>query len=319
MKGRKAIKDTSILIGGVTRNCAGTLRDTLDTLENATAGFRSRAVYIVESDSDDQTVHELEQLSKEGRLRYESHGRLADTMPQRTERIAYCRNRLLEFVKASGTEFDFVMLADMDGLNTSVTRAGVEDGWFRAVDWDVITANQLEGHYDVWALRHRHWMPEDCWRSVGELERYFGVTGSREIAVHSRQATLQLSAPLLSVDSAFGGLAIYRREAFVSGHYTGMEHGWPICEHVPFHRMLRDNGYYIFINPQLINSSPVDHLASVHWRVRLVNRLLYLARRFRALAFPNLRLVKPKPVCLKCDAEEKALRAAAFESDAPPE
>lgn len=294
-KKRKPIEDAALLVGGLARNCQETLAATIAALERATAGFRERTILIVESDSDDETVKRLEKLQGEGRLTFVSLGSLQQEFPLRTARIAHCRNHILDFVKQSGSEFDYVMLADMDGLNASLTRMSVEDCWLRSTDWDVVTANQEHAYYDIWALRHPDWVPRDCWQSVRTLERYFGFAEARQMAVHSRQAQIRLSAPLLEVESAFGGLAIYRREAFVVGEYLGLEDGREVCEHVHFHRKLRQEGFRIYINPQLINASPADHLDSIRWKSRLLNLLLYLARRVRAAIYPNVGTYRPGP------------------------
>ena len=64
----------------------------------------------------------------------------------------------------------------------------------------------------------------------------------------------------IEVDSAFGGLAIYRREALLSGIYSGKNAlGKPICEHVTLHEHIREKGFKIFINPKLINCKKTDH------------------------------------------------------------
>jgi len=61
-------------------------------------------------------------------------------------------------------------------------------------------------------------------------------------------------AGLIEVDSAFGGLAISRRDAFLSGRYAGTDQkGIDVADHVPFHEGLRQKGYKIYINCALIN------------------------------------------------------------------
>ena len=62
----------------------------------------------------------------------------------------------------------------------------------------------------------------------------------------------QTGAPLVPVDSCFGGLAVYRMEAFASGSYAGGD-----CEHVTFHASLRRAGFgRIFLDPSLLALYP---------------------------------------------------------------
>ena len=62
------------------------------------------------------------------------------------------------------------------------------------------------------------------------------------------------SAELIEVDSAFGGLAIYRKSDIPQdASYVGVdENGDEVCEHVSFHFSIKKNKGKIFINPKLI-------------------------------------------------------------------
>ena len=64
----------------------------------------------------------------------------------------------------------------------------------------------------------------------------------------------------IEVDSAFGGLAIYKRDAIFGQFYIGINStGSETCEHVSFHKELRSLGKKIFINPALINGGLNEH------------------------------------------------------------
>ena len=76
-----------------------------------------------------------------------------------------------------------------------------------------------------------------------------------------------MDAEPLEVDSAFGGLGIYKIGAILDNQRdfvgskkkqiqtdTGLrEMGWQLCEHVAFHAGLREQGGRLFILPYLIN------------------------------------------------------------------
>jgi hypothetical protein len=229
----------------------------------ATAGFRHRDFYIVESDSVDGTGNELAWLEQESRIAWHSLGKLSEHYPLRTERLAYCRQRIQDHVRSAPSRYDYVMIADLDGVNASIERAALESGWASAEPWDVLTANQDGKYYDIWALRHAHWCPDDCWESARQLAPLFGPRKANAMAVHGKQVRLRTSAGLIEVDSAFGGLAIYRTEAFLAGRYAGMTaDGREVCEHVSFHAAMRSQGFRIFINPAMINASAADHSAN---------------------------------------------------------
>jgi len=147
-------------------------------------------------------------------------------------------------------------MADLDGMNSLVNIEKIAQCWAVDEPWDVITANQLGEYYDIWALSHPYWNPMDCWEQKRQLEDIFGEEAAQDIAVKRKQSAIDPKANLIEVNSAFGGLAIYTREAFLAGRYAGTDDlagGIDVADHIPFHRALRKNGYRIFINPALIN------------------------------------------------------------------
>lgn len=259
---RRPLEDSKALVCGVARNCGATLEESLGALRRATAGFRETRVLIVESDSTDATPQILARLSSLGELRAICLGNLRREIPSRTQRLAHCRNQLVEEVQSDHCrDVDFVLVADLDGVNGAVTQVGVESAWKSHQPWDVVTANQDGSYYDVWALRHPIWCPGDCWREYRQLRTLFGDEAAHQLAVGSRQMRLPPSAGFVEVESAFGGLGIYKRQAFIAGEYIGIdEQGEETCEHVSFHADLRQRDFRIFINAALINSSQREHL-----------------------------------------------------------
>lgn len=287
-----APEDCSVLVTGVARDCGPRLSATIERLRNATSRFRSVAWLVVESDSGDDTVDRLAGLAERiPDFAWRSLGVLRTTMRERTERIAHCRNVC---VHALATEpryrdVDLVIVADLDDANPILDASALLSCWQRD-DWDVCCANQRGPYYDIWALRHPLWCPNDWWRLHRFLtERGIGERAARDAAMSARMITIPESADWIPVDSAFGGLAVYRREAIVDAHYTGLDaDGEPICEHVPMHAALVARGFRIFINPRLVNAawtSHTDHLAPLQrLRRRARNGLLRCWSNARGLA-----------------------------------
>jgi hypothetical protein len=154
-----------------------------------------------------------------------------------------------------------VVIADFNNLNRKLNQAAVKSCWDYE-NWDVVTANQSGRYYDIWALRHPLWSPNDCWEA---LDFYRSHVKFPELALtyslRSRMIKISRESKWIPVESAFGGIAIYRSTvlktpAIYSGR--GTDH-LPICEHVPFHHLLRENGARIFINPKFINTRITDH------------------------------------------------------------
>jgi hypothetical protein len=226
-------------------------------------GCQELSWLVIESDSSDKTLHALQTLSDEiPRFRFISLGNLKEAFPLRTQRIAHCRNAYLEELRSnplySGVEY--LVVADLDGNNDLVTPAGFASCWKRA-DWGACTANQRGPYYDILALRHSLWSPNDCQKQCRFLFDH-GVDGEAAewAAIFSRMITIDEAQEWIEVDSAFGGLGIYRREVLDGVSYVGVdEAGAEIAEHVALNYQIRSKGHRIFINPQLINTSVTPH------------------------------------------------------------
>jgi hypothetical protein len=267
---RGAQLQQELLVVGLARNCSGTLPGEVQRLRTALPGFRRVRWFVVESDSEDDTVAVLRQLEQEvPDFGFRSFGTLRTALPLRTQRIAHCRNAYLDHLRQDPAcaRVGYVVVADLDGANTHLTAAAMASCWQRD-DWAACTANQAGAYYDVWALRHPLWSPGDCWAQARFLTSHGQDEERAKMAtIFSRMITLAPGSPWLEVDSAFGGLAIYRAEALRVGRYEGLSpQGEEICEHVSLHAALRAQGGRIFINPALINSDS-SHLAQ-YWPER---------------------------------------------------
>ena len=249
---------------------------------------------VVESDSDDGTVQQL--VALKGHLpnfNYISLGRLVDQIPMRTARLAYVRNCIIKEVQTNPqyAKIDFIAMADLDGINRHISADAITQCWDVTENWDVITANQANTYYDVWTLRHRDWSPVDCMVQMHKLEPILGESAAQNLAVQAKQVHLSTNQGMIEVDSAFGGLGIYRRAAFLAGRYSGVNTAeQEESDHIAFHADLRKQGYRIYINSALINSShhldpPPPPLAKKHTffiirAAQWLGRLLFGHKRF---------------------------------------
>jgi len=144
----------------------------------------------------------------------------------------------------------------------------------------------------------------DCWDMIGHsISRGFATTRSRsknmvvvsasagpqapanilysrfrregiEMYVKPYQRIIPVTSGLISVESAFGGLGIYRINKLKGCRYSGLrdccnsqKYGVigscrpDVCEHVEFHRQMRKkNGAKIFICPKLLISTQDEHV-----------------------------------------------------------
>jgi hypothetical protein len=144
-------------------------------------------------------------------------------------------------------------MLDLDGVNRDLKPKCIETMWkFEA--WDAAFANQPLRYYDIWALRAKGWSESDCWKEYQDLLQTLPEREAKKIAVTSKMKSISEKSKPIPVDSAFGGLGIYRIQAFLDGEYLGMDSsGNEICEHVHFHQKLVSKGHKLFIMPSLVN------------------------------------------------------------------
>jgi hypothetical protein len=253
-----------VLIAGLVRNVGRSIFTNVNILRRAAQGLFGRVhTLLVESDSKDNTLQLLGNLSElVPDLRYLSMGSLQEAHPVRCDRLAICRNTYLDELLNNPLyeNVRYVIVSDMDGVSRHLTTAALASCWDREVPWDACTANQGDYYYDVWALRHDPWCPGDSWQEYKRLVPLIGKRGATEVALFSRMIHLSPKRPMIEVESAFGGLAVYKREAIVSARYGGLRaDGTELCEHVTLCSHMRANGYRIFLNPALINARSTDH------------------------------------------------------------
>jgi hypothetical protein len=255
----------NVLVVGLVRNCGHSVAVEVAAISTALRFVQHLSWLIVESDSSDNTLDVLQGLqARTQNFRFLSLGALGQHLPQRTARLAQCRNRYLLELRQNPlyAEIDHVVVADLDGVNRDLTETAIRSCWTR-VDWDVCTANQRDAYYDIWALRHPLWSPNDCWRHYADLiARGLKPEYAHLVAVSSRMIAIAEDTDWIEVDSAFGGLAIYRRAILQDFTYSGLDaSGGEICDHPTLHQQIRAAGGRIFINPRLINGGLNEHTA----------------------------------------------------------
>lgn len=256
---------TDIAVVGVIRNGARFLDRELKRLRAATSDFSRVHVLLVESDSTDATLEVLAASATEWpSLRYLSEGSLCEQLPQRTVRIAHCRNVCLNELANNPmyAAVSHVIVADLDRVCHDLTPSALASCWGpnAPVDWALCCANQGDWYYDLWALRHPVWCPGDVWQEYEQLLPLLGKVEATNVTQFARMVHIAPDRPWIEVDSAFGGLAVYRREVLLNARYVGINgSGKEICEHVTLHVQIKANGGRIFINPALINAQRTRH------------------------------------------------------------
>lgn len=236
-KGYERMRQTSVVICGLVRDSYEALGRTIPQVEATGELFDDFSVVVYENDSKDLTRMVLQGWQRDSPyVHLMGENRDDPVNPplrclERAARMAYYRNQVRQEVAQEYTTFPYVIVIDLDLAGWSLDGLA---NTFGHDGWDFVGANGLlyqsesaaPVHYDAWA-----------WRWHGS---YSPVKNSTVNTYIRRRGE-----PMEQVYSCFGGLGVYRMEAFQKASYSGSD-----CEHVPLHRKMREAGLgRQFFNP----------------------------------------------------------------------
>lgn len=219
-KNREAPIQEKVLICGVCRNIQEAVPNTIKSIEKLGSQFLEYRTIIYENNSTDSTkallkswadsdphvIYMSEQLSKRKLSR-----ELSMKTPNRTEKIARARNKVLEVALSPHfDDFKYVIWADLDFLTPWDVDSIKETILHPQEAWDAVLSY---GFYDLFAMRS-----SDCpigFELIGDL--YW-----KHLDALYERFTLDRNDPWKKVYSAFGGLGIYKREAIRGCRYSGV-------------------------------------------------------------------------------------------------
>jgi hypothetical protein len=252
---RALVKGRSLTFLGCARQCAAAVTESVAKIASLGALFGSYRLIVFENDSTDGTAERVQELAAQLPIELIRHPGLHAALPERTARLAFGRNALLARALELGS--DYVCWADLDGvINRELpSEASFLDAFGLHDCWDAVFPVNAGMYYDIWALRHPVLCPHDYTTLGGVMDASLG----RPLAVHFAASYVQIDlrgmAGWLPVDSAFGGMGVYKTEALRGTRYIGLREGREICEHVPLNEQLRAQGRRLFINPRFVVAS----------------------------------------------------------------
>lgn len=278
----------NILVCGTVRNVGATFEASLNNLSRQlSTDFRTQ-FFFVESDSSDNTVDVLDKVRKiNADFSYITLGNLAEEIPEREERIAFCRNKYLDYIRTEIPEEGrptFIAIIDIDFVDRLKTTEPLGEILART-KYDVLFANTLGNYYDIHALRAPKWSNTDPVQLESKLLK-MGLSPRKAIwaARFKKMRKIHSCQEPIPVRSAFGGLAIYRLQALQHCNYRARnDRGLIICEHVEFHKCISKNGFRMAIEPRILVPRSIEH-SSLQYLRPWIHRSFFTAfgKRIRA-------------------------------------
>lgn len=240
---------SSVVIVGCARNISSSLDKTIEIIKMIQSCFKEYHVIIYENDSNDDTLDKLNKWSiEDNKVEIITEKNI---LGPRTQRLSHGRNILMK--KALTYNSEYVVVIDLDIINHDLTKESFMSSFRDDIDWAGMFANQSEIYYDLWALRSiDDWLNFDCLLCINK-------TKDEEYCLKSRFKKIPRTDQPIEVNSAFGGLGIYKTKYLTNAEYYGGENNKEECEHVKFHEEIRMNKGKLYINPSMINSSGLQH------------------------------------------------------------
>jgi hypothetical protein len=220
--------DAKIILCGVCKNAESSLDDTITSIEELVSNFNDYRVFIYENNSRDNTRTILKAWHKknskvsilcedfsEEELKSFSIAHTWDSKPCRIEITARARNIVLyQAMSSDYHDYEYVLMMDMD-TDGKWNIEGILSSFNLSVEWDAIIANGIlsnEFMWDYYSWRDDYRVPfgpevvgDFFWNNIWQEKMKFD--GKHD---------------LIPVYSAFGGLAIYKRDSIQNCNYKAL-------------------------------------------------------------------------------------------------
>jgi glycosyltransferase involved in cell wall biosynthesis len=242
------LKNKTVAFLGLARNCENSLYNVVKNLKKIGSLFLNYEIYILENDSTDNTRKVISDISKHGKLTPVFLDKLDFIFPKRTARLAFCRNTLLNLTMEK--KFDYIICFDSDGVFNEIDLFSFIKVFRNDSVWDAVFPSS-NPYYDLWAFRHSSLLDCDFTKLIGRLPAIIGTDNNHKISADPiSNFDFSKFAGWLSVESAFGGLGIYKSSMYFQSSYWGFDGDEEVCEHVNFHKKMLDLGAKLYIAPE---------------------------------------------------------------------
>lgn len=244
--------NSKITFVGCARNCISKIDESINVLLSLGKAFSDYKIIIFENDSNDGTQNRLAELAKENIIELIQFRNLDISFPLRTQRLSFARNQLLS--KAISIDNEYYCVADLDGVIGNEFDTSSFFSNFKYLNcWDAVLPVNKGIYYDVWAFRHPSLWPWDYEREMNAASPILEDSNLLDFYVSRFQnINFRNLKGWLNVDSAFGGMGLYKLKKFKYSNYFGLSNQNQLCEHTIFHEKSKTFDAQIYINPEFI-------------------------------------------------------------------
>jgi hypothetical protein len=147
-------------------------------------------------------------------------------------------------------------MADLDGVlgrSLPELERGFLSNFVYEPAWDAVFPITAPNFYDLYAFRHGRLAQQDFEQASNQTPSVMTYQDILEFQVGKfRRLKFDKLHGWLEVDSAFGGMGIYKTASFAWSSYFGSEGDNEACEHIGFHQKAVLQGVKLYMNPEFI-------------------------------------------------------------------
>lgn len=257
---KKYMKKTNAIFYGSVRDIENYFLESFTNLDILADYFNHVLVIIIENDSKDKTKEILQSWKYQDNIKMTKYVIIESDLdidyPLRATRLAYCRNKILQYIFDNFLQFKYkyAIHCDLDNRFWCLDFESVCNSFqYDLNKWDVMTCiGKNKSYYDFWALRI-----ENTWFD----KNVFSCKAEVDFVTKIPEFTDLLNNNLVKTKSSFNGMAIYKLSSLKGCRYNS-EHNCDIChnmnqscfednDHIGLHNCLNKQGGNIFINTKM--------------------------------------------------------------------
>ena len=281
----------NVVICGCVRNNER-IYDTLNALYKSKVLFNTFKMVIYENDSHDKTLdlinsfknnlanEDIHIISEKTPISCYTNNNYFNSYYIRPINISHGRNKLIEYIETHYSNYDIMIMIDLDNVSCIFDHTKLHLLFKHLDSFDAITGNSMGKYYDIWALRINEDIWDDnihgkLWKSPLNFDCWDEHFRNFNNKIKDYQISIPTDFPIIPVNSAFGGIGVYKISKIIGCRYNAFNNDIVTCEHINFHNQitLKHNAnicicpeylvYKTITNTYLLSSNTTSHRANM--------------------------------------------------------
>jgi hypothetical protein len=284
---KSLIKNLNIIIYGTIRDIEEHFLKSFSNIELLCNFFNNALIIIFENDSLDNTRNLLKSWASFTNPNIKKHIILENNLDEiyslRAHRLAYCRNKILDYIFDNNLDnnYQYAIHCDLDDRFWCLDYDSICSCFqYDLNSWDAMFTVNKNYYYDFWALRCN-----ETWFNKNIFSCEFSIDDNKEYEKHVPEFMNFLNNNknnLISVQSAFNGLGIYKLSSIKYSRYSA-DYVCNKCnskkteclqdnDHIGLHKDMIKNNYKLFINKNMfIDCKKIEYINYSKFIKNMVN------------------------------------------------